>query len=227
MKSIVWPALLALFLCLPGRLALGQETNHNFAKWEKEISAYERADATNPPPKGVCVFIGSSTIRKWTTLAQDLPDHQVVNRGFGGSEIVDSTHFADRIVYPYAPRIVFLRAGGNDLWAGKSVAEVFNDFKDFATTVHARLPDADIVYISQSPSIARWKQHEKEKALNDLAKGYVQGQPWLHYIETYPIVFGADGQPRPELFVPDKLHFNAEGYKLLTAQVRAQWPVTK
>ena len=66
------------------------ETNA-FAKWEKEIGAFEAADRTNPPPKGALLFIGSSTIRMWKTLAQDLPGHTTINRGFGGSQIVDST----------------------------------------------------------------------------------------------------------------------------------------
>src|SRR5207248_7013312 len=62
------------------------------------------------------VFIGSSTVRMWKSLALDFPQQRVINRGFGGSEIVDSTHFAERVIFPYAPRMVLLRAGGNDLW---------------------------------------------------------------------------------------------------------------
>jgi len=33
-------------------------------------------------------------------------------------------------------------------------------------------------------------------------------------------VLGADGQPRPELFIADKLHLSAAGYKLLAECVR-------
>src|SRR5215210_5714815 len=50
---------------------------HNFARWEPEIAAYEKADQANPPPKGAILFIGSSTIRLWSTLAQDFPQHKV------------------------------------------------------------------------------------------------------------------------------------------------------
>jgi lysophospholipase L1-like esterase len=205
-------------------IANAQETNHNYAKWEKEITAYELQDATNPPAKGSFVFIGSSTIRLWKSLASDYPGLPVVNRGFGGSQIVDSTHFAPRVVFPYAPRMVFLRAGGNDLWAGKSPEQVAADFKEFAETVHAQLPAAEIIFISQSPSLARWKQLDKEKTLNTLAADYVRGKSWLKYIETYDLVLGADGLPRAELFVADKLHFNAAGYQLLAARVRPYLP---
>jgi hypothetical protein len=193
---------------------------HDFAKWENDISAFERSDATNPPPKHGILFIGSSTIRFWTTLAQDYPGQPVINRGFGGSEIADSVYFANRIVFPYEPRKVFLRAGGNDLWAGNSVDDVFFDFKLFAETVHSHLPLAKVYYIGWSPSVARWSQHEKEKQLNTLVYTYAVGKPWLVYIETYDLPLGPDGRPMAKLFRPDGLHFNADGYRLLAERVR-------
>lgn len=196
------------------------ETNHNFAKWEKEISAYEASDKTNPPPKGALLFIGSSTVRMWKTLAQDFPSVKVINRGFGGSQIADSTHFAERVIFPYEPSKVFLRAGGNDLWLGKSAEEVFGDFKEFVAKVHGKLPKTEIVFISLSPSIARWKQADKEKAVNTMVQEFVKQNPSVKYIETFSLPLGSDGQPRPELFLADKLHFNAEGYKLLAECVR-------
>ena len=211
---------LVSLLCLPFRPILAAEANHNFARWEKEIAAYERNDATNPSPKEASVFIGSSTIARWKTLGNDFAGVPVVNRGFGGSEIVDSTHFAPRLIFPHAPRQVFLRAGGNDLWAGKSVSQVFADFKEFAETVHRQLPRTEIIYISLSPSVARWKQHEQEKQLNTLVANYLAGKTWLKYLETYDLPLGSDGQPRKELFVKDGLHFNADGYKLLAEKVR-------
>src|SRR6059036_1982948 len=220
-------ALLSLVGCLivaPWRVSLCAEGGHDFGKWEKEIAAYEQLDRTNPPPKGGLLFIGSSTIRLWKTLAQDFPEHRVINRGFGGSEIADATHFAERIIFPYKPRTVFLRAGGNDLWAGKTPEQVFADFKEFVAKIHSKLPETEIAFISLSPSIARWKQADKEKAVNTLIEEYVRRIPRLKYIETYPMPLGPDGQPRPELFVADKLHFNAEGYKLLAERVRPYLP---
>jgi len=216
---------LFLFLILgPGNKALAGEAGNDFGKWEKEIAAYEQSDHTNPAPKNAVVFIGSSTIARWKSLAADFPEQQVINRGFGGSEIVDSTHFADRVIFPYAPRMVLLRAGGNDLWAGKTAEVVFEDFKQFVETVHARLPQAEIAFISLSPSIARWKQGDKEKALNSMVESYIRAKPFLKYIETYPMVLGTDSEPRPDLFVADKLHFNAAGYKLLAERVRPYLP---
>jgi len=193
---------------------------HDFARWEGEITAFERSAAAQPPPKGAVLFIGSSTIRMWSSLAKDFPQVTVINRGFGGSEIVDATHFAPRIIFPYEPRAIYLRAGGNDLWTGRPVDAVFADFKEFVATVHAKLPATDIIFISLSPAISRWKQADMTKDLNRLIAGFIKDKPHLRYIETYDVPLDPEGKARPELFLGDKLHFNAEGYKLLAERVR-------
>ena len=194
---------------------------HDFAKWENEVAAFEAADKTNPPPQHATLFIGSSTVRMWKTLTQDFPDMTVLNRGFGGTDIEDATHFADRIIFPYAPKQIFLRSGGNDLNAGKTPAEVFAHFKEFVATIQSKLPETEITFISLSPTLARWQQAEREKKLNSLVADFVKYKPRLKYIETYDLTLGADGKPRPEIFIGDKLHFNPDGYKLFAERIRS------
>ena len=197
---------------------------HNFAAWEKDVAAFEAADRTNPPPKNALLFIGSSTIVRWKTLQRDFPNVPIVNRGFGGNQIVDSTHFADRMVVPYHPRMIFLRAGGNDIHAGKTPEQVFEDFKAFVATVRAKLPKTEIVFIGLSPSIARWNERAATVRLNALIADYVRRTAGLKYIDAYDISLDAKGEPRPELFVEDKLHFSPAGYKLLAERVRPYIP---
>jgi hypothetical protein len=194
--------------------------DHDFDVWEMEIGAYEAADRNSPPPKHALLFTGSSTIALWQTLAQDFPEHQVINRGFGGSEPVDSTHFADRIIFPYEPTAIFFYSGANALAAGKSPAEVFADVREFFETVHARLPETEIVFISLFATIDRWGMAEEFRAVNELMKEYAQGRPGLTYLEAFDLTFGPDGKPRPELFAEDMLHLNADGYELLAERVR-------
>lgn len=213
---------LILSLRLVTACSLSQASD--YSKWEKEIAAFEQADRAGPPPKGGLLFIGSSTIRLWKTLAQDFPQHQVINRGFGGSQIVDSTHFAERIIFPYAPRMILLRAGGNDIHAGKSPELVFSDFRAFVAKIQERLPGTQIAYLALSPSIARWNEKQKGEALNKMILEYTRQVPGLKYVESDTISLGTDGKPRPELFVADKLHFSPEGYKLLAAAVRPHLP---
>src|SRR5581483_5501904 len=97
-------------------------------RWESEIQAFERQDAKRRPPENAILFVGSSSVRLWK-LKESFPNLDVINRGFGGSELADTVHFAERIVIPYRPRLVVLYAGDNDLAAGKKPKQVLADFK--------------------------------------------------------------------------------------------------
>jgi lysophospholipase L1-like esterase len=207
-------------LLLAGSTPAQATRPHDFARWESAISGYEKADEAARPAPGGIVFIGSSTILRWKTLAEDFSGYPVLNRGFGGSQIVDATHFADRIVIPYRPRQVFLRSGGNDLHAGKSPAEVFADFKAFVAKIHSRLPQTEIVFIGLCPTIARWKESAANRELNQLVIDYTKQARRVKYIETYGMSLDQHGVPRSDVFVNDMLHFNAEGYRLLIDLVR-------
>ena len=110
--------------------------------WETDMQRFEAADAQSPPPRGGVLFIGSSSIRFWDTLAQDFPGVPVINRGFGGSELRDSTWYADRIIVPYAPRQILIYAGDNDLNAGRTPQQLRADFIAFVERVRRDLPEA-------------------------------------------------------------------------------------
>ena len=201
---------------------------HNFARWEKEIAAFESADRANPPPKGGVLFIGSSTIRLWKTLQQDFPQVRTINRGFGGSEIADSTHFAARIIFPYEPKKIFLRAGGNDIHVGRPPSEVAEDFREFVRVVHARLPKTEIHYIAVSPAPARWGETDKYVSLNKRIREMAIEMPRVAYVDSFDVSLGPNGKTaREDVFVPDLLHFNAEGYKVLAERVRPFLAVPK
>jgi len=216
--------LLIFTLLLPLRFAVAAETNHTFAQWEKEIKAFETADRTNPPPKHCILFTGSSTIRLWTNLVNEFPGQPVVGRGVGGCEIVDITHFADRIVFPYEPKMILLRCGGNDINAGKSPEQVFADFKEFVATVRVKLPETEIVFVAQNPTRARLKNRDKEQAMNKLIKEFASQNPHLQYCEMTDLVLDKEGNVRPDLFRADKLHFNEAGNKLMAERVRPFLP---
>ncbi len=178
----------------------------------KEINAFTAADATNPPPRSAILFLGSSSIRLWKTLNADFPELRVVNRGFGGSQVIDSVNYADRIVFPYKPRHIVMYAGGNDINAKKSPQQVFEDFKAFVGKVHAELPRTKISYISIAPNPARWSQIENVREANRLIEEYTRHDSRLAYIDVFSHMLGADGQPLPDIFVADRLHMNPKGY---------------
>lgn len=189
-------------------------------KWQSAIREFERTDLESPPPKNAILFIGSSTIRLWKSLKHDFPNHPVINRGFGGSQMADAVYFADRIVIPYSPRQIIVYAGSNDIAAGKSPEQVASDFKGFVDQVRAELPDTRIVFMSIGPSPARWSQAEKQQQANRLIKAYINTGKNLDYIDLWDQFLGADGKPREEFFVADRLHHSESGYKIRADAVR-------
>lgn len=190
-----------------------------------EINAFGEADRKQMPPAGAVLFIGSSSIRLWSTLAQDFSEIPVINRGFGGSLIQDSTLYADRIAIPYKPKIIVLCAGTNDLaYGNKNPQQVFQDYKDFVAKIHAALPDTRIVYLAINPTVARWKQEPRNLETNYLIEKFTvetnSPAEKLNFIDPHAQLLTADDQPQPKLLRADGLHFNADGYKVWASLVK-------
>jgi lysophospholipase L1-like esterase len=202
-------ALAATFLALLAPLRAQEKPD----KWEKDIAAFEAKDKASAPPQNEIVFVGSSTIRMWKT-AEAFPDLKVINRGFGGSEIADSVHYADRIILPYKPRIVVVFAGGNDINSGKTPEKVADDFKALVAKIHAALPKTKIYYLSLFPNVKRRTQDEKCVKVNELIQAFTKTDERLGYVDTAAKMRAADGGPRPELLRDDGLHMNDDGYKI-------------
>jgi lysophospholipase L1-like esterase len=198
-------------------LARSQQTAGSSSQWDPEIKKFEEADRQHPPARGGVLFIGSSSIRLWQSLAEDFPKVKTINRGFGGSEIADATRYVDRIVVPYRPRMVVLYSGDNDLANGKTPQRVFADYKDFIRRVRRQLPQTRIAFVSIKPSPARLPLLPNIETANALIKDYSAPKRNLIYVDVFTRMLGENGTPRPELFVADGLHLSRAGYELWTS----------
>lgn len=211
--GVVPAVIIALGLALlPARAQTGS------SQWEREIHAYEASDLTNPPPKHAVLFIGSSAFRLWKSMARDFPGEQVIDRGFGGSEIHDSTAFANRIIFPYEPRMIVLYAGDNDLAAGMTPDQVVAEYKEFVRTVRERLPQTRIAFVSIKPSPSRWRLKNNIVAVNHEIAA-IKGKQ-LVFINIFSPMLDSQGNPRRDLFRPDMLHPNEKGYDLWASVIR-------
>ena len=191
------------------------------ARFEKAIRAFEIEDLASPPPEGVTLFTGASNIRRWQSLPERFKKSPVLNRGFGGSHISDAVHFADRIVTKYKPKQIYLNAGGNDLHSGRTPQEVLAAFEAFVTKVQQDLPDTSIAFLSIPTSPSRWDEVELVKTTNSLISAACAKNS-VDFIDIFPLLLGADGKPRPELYVEDKLHFSEAGYDVVTSAIKWQ-----
>jgi lysophospholipase L1-like esterase len=192
-------------------------------RWEETIKRFEAADAATPPPKGAVLLVGGSNARRWTDVADYFPQQKVINRGFGGALLADVLHFTDRIVIPYAPRVIVLNAGGNDLAAGKSPEDVRDAARAFAKKVHAALPDTRIISISVPPVLRSASAPESLSAIrrtNALLAALAREEPSLSFIDLFPAFADAEGKTRPDLFVEDGTHFSPKGYAIVAGLLR-------
>jgi lysophospholipase L1-like esterase len=186
-------------------------------RWEPEIQKFEAEDKARGLVKGGVVFIGASSIARWTNLAESFPDQKVVNRGFGGSEMAHAVQYVGRAVLPHAPRVVVLYSGENDLNRGVTPETVFASYKKFYDTVHGALSNTRLVVISLKPSLLRWKLRNEMHATNKMIRTHCAAAKNCVYVDVWPPMLGKDGTPKPELFVEDGLHMTPAGYTIWTA----------
>ena len=188
-------------------------------KFEKEILAFEKLDSLRQPPKNANLFVGSSSIRLWRTIDSDFPKNAILNRGFGGSNLVDLEGYIPRIVTKYAPAKIFIYSGENDIAEGVTAQETLERFQKVFTKIRESLPNVPIVFISIKPSESRWAQFQTQKEANQLIKSYLQTQPNAEFINIVGKML-LRGKPNPSLFIADKLHMNRKGYETWMKKVK-------
>lgn len=198
---------------------VAQEPANPFARWEQAIQAIEQRLEADPPAKAGVIFAGSSSIRLWD-LNKSFPDLDAVNTGFGGSQIRDATHFAERVILKHEPSTIVLYSGDNDINAKRTPEQVLADFQAFAAKVHETLPECRVIFLAIKPSLKRWEQIETQREANRLMREVCEGDERLTFIDLEPIMLGEDGKPIPELFADDGLHLSEAGYKRWTQAVQ-------
>ena len=203
-------------LGLVGVAAAGAVTN----RWDAEVAAFGRLDAIHAPPSSPVVFVGSSSVRAWRTMAADFPGQPVLNRGFGGCQLSDVNHHFDRVVGVYRPRVIVLYAGDNDLVEGKTASDVAADLAEFRRLVRERVPEARCVFLAIKPSPRRLAALEVQREANARVAALVRGDRQWTVLDTFTPLLGADGRPDASLFKDDKLHLNAEGYRRWVRVIR-------
>jgi lysophospholipase L1-like esterase len=188
-------------------------------QWESAIQEFESQDKINFPDSLDVLFVGSSSIRLWSTLTENFNAVKVLNRGFGGSCVADLVQYANRIILPYHPEKIVIYSGDNDINSGKAPEQVLQDFKDLVIIIQDSLPSTRVAFISIKPSFARWEKVVQMRLANQLIQEFMLTDQRLTFIDIFNPMLGADGLPRPELFMEDGLHINETGYNLWTELV--------
>jgi len=190
--------------------------------WESNIREFEEKDINFPPPSDSILFIGSSSIKFWSTLSEDMNPLPVINRGFGGAKITDVIHFSPRIVLTYKPKIVVFYAGDNDMSMGKkqSAKKVLNNYKKFVHLVHSHLPKTKVYFVSIKPSSNRWEYWRNMNEANHIIEEFSNQSEKLGFIDISSSMLNAVSEPRDDILIWDGIHMNDEGYRIWTSIVK-------
>jgi lysophospholipase L1-like esterase len=183
--------------------------------YETEVKQLEQQQVHQPAKPGSVVFYGSSSIRLWTTLAEDFSGLPVVNLGFGGSTLTACSWFFTRLVPPVRPGALVVYAGDNDLGDGQPVAEVIHQFRCLRAQVDAHLGLIPFAFISIKPSPARWHLRQQICQINELVARELRERPHGLFVDVFSRMLEGD-HPRTELFAADGLHLSPAGYRLWT-----------
>ena len=185
-----------------------------------EIRIFKAIDKFSFPDTASCLLIGSSSIRMWTTIEEDLPELKIIHRGFGGSVSADVLNYMDDIVLPYKASKIVYYEGDNDIPAGVPIDSILFNIKTFVEIVKEKSPETEIFIISPKPAIVRMKYWKRYLELNEELKELALKSDKLEFVDVASEMFLSDGSLNKSLFIEDKLHMNPEGYKIWTKVLR-------
>ncbi len=191
--------------------------------WAKELASFAERDQLEKHPDDSILFVGSSSIRMWKDIGTDMQPYHAIQRGFGGSNWSDVAVFADRIIKPHTFRSVVFFVG-NDIVgreSDKTPEEIVGLFDYVVKKVRDHNPEAQIFYIAVTPSSRRFAVWPKIRAGNSAVRDYCNKRDKVFFIDTESLYLGADGKPRDELFLKDKLHQNRDGYIVWKDAIKA------
>ena len=188
-------------------------------KWENDIKKLEILDQKENYSDQAILFIGSSSIRKWDSIKEDLNPYKPIKRGYGGAHYYDLIHFTERLVSPHKVKAIAIFVA-NDITGGKegindlSPKEVLNLAKFVVKQIRKTHKKTPIFFIETTPTSSRWKVWNKISKANDLIKYFTSKNKNMFYIDTRTFYIKSNGMPNDEFFIADKLHLNNSGYKL-------------
>jgi lysophospholipase L1-like esterase len=186
-----------------------------------DIQNFKKQDSTSFPPKNAILFIGSSSFTNWKDVQEYFPSYTIVNRGFGGSTLLDQIRYEKDIIFSYEPKQIVIYCGENDLASSDTVTAsmVFERFKELFQLIREKFTDLPIAYISMKPSPSRRHLFVKMREGNQLIKDFLTSQKNAVFVDVHQPMLNETGQPIPEIFLEDSLHMNAKGYAIWKKEI--------
>ena len=186
-----------------------------------DIQSFKKQDSVHMPPQHEILFVGSSSFTKWTDVQNYFPDHPIINRGFGGSTLLDVMMYAGNVILPYNPKQIVIYCGENDLAYSDNVSAqtVVNRFIALFDIIRHIWQNVPIDFISIKPSPSRARLMPKMVEANNLIQSFLKTKSNTAFIDVYHKMLDANGKPISEIFESDSLHMNAKGYAIWQKEI--------
>ena len=190
-------------------------------EFEHDVRALELRSARLSDGAPKTVFYGSSTIRQWRGLTDDVGIPDAINLGFGGSTFEACRLYFERLVLPHRPARLVVYAGDNDISRGASAETVATEFRRFADMVQTYLPESECWFISIKPSPGRREYLDDIERANRRIESQIDQREQWRYVDWFRYMLDERGEPNPRLFTADQVHVNIAGYGILAKLLRS------
>ena len=188
--------------------------------YKSEVENIGRLNIMKVNSPDLILFTGSSSIKMWQNVKDYFPAKNIVNTGFGGSQMSDLIFYFDSLILKYTPIQVFIYEGDNDIASGKKAEEVIKDANLLLDKFKKVLPKTKIVFIAVKPSLARWNLKDEYIRYNNLLKMFSAENSNIQFINTWDLFLNEKGTPRKELFIQDGLHMGKPGYDIWAKEIK-------
>ena len=194
------------------------------AKWKDEIQEFKKLDSVETYSNDAILFAGSSSIRLWDNIDEDMFPFKIIKRGYGGAKLNDFAYYAKEIIYPhkFIALVLFIAndiSGSENDKTPKDVADLFSYTIDL---VRDKYHDEPIFWIQITPTLNRWDVWDKTNEANNLIKEICENSDNLHFIETENLFLTNDDLPNTDLFIDDQLHLNKDGYQVWSEKIKSE-----
>lgn len=184
--------------------------------FRKEINTFKKQDSIAFPAKKQILFVGSSSFTKWTNVQEYFPQYKIINRGFGGSVLLDVIRYTDEIITPYKAKQIVIYCGENDIASSDTVtaAIVLQRVENLFAAIRKKQKKVEIDFVSIKPSPSRAKFRNTVEQSNKLIEAFIAKQHHAKFINVFDAMLNKDGTIIQEIFLQDNLHMNEKGYAI-------------
>jgi lysophospholipase L1-like esterase len=189
-------------------------------RFQKEIDTIDLKNINKINSRDLIVFTGSSSVRRWKNIQEYFPGKNIINTGFGASQMSDLLYYSNSVIIKYKPVQIFIYEGDNDIASGKKTEEVIKEAEILFKKILNEIPNTQIVIISVKPSVSRWKLRDEYLKLNNSYSRIADENKSIRFIDVWTPLLNKEGMPKKEIFISDSLHINNLGYDIWAREIK-------